>query len=59
MTRWLNDDQQAAWRAWIAASLLLPDRLSRDLQQREQNDPLTGLLSETGLLEAIQVQHQN
>lgn len=32
MTRWLNDDQQAAWRAWIAASLLLPDRLSRDLQ---------------------------
>jgi DNA-binding MarR family transcriptional regulator len=32
MTRWLSDDEQAAWRAWIAASLLLPDRLSRDLQ---------------------------
>lgn len=32
MTRWLTDDQQLAWRAWIAASLLLPDRLSRDLQ---------------------------
>ena len=32
MTRWLTDDQQQAWRAWIAASLLLPDRLSRDLQ---------------------------
>lgn len=34
MTRWLSDDQQAAWRAWIAMSLLLPDRLSRDLQER-------------------------
>ena len=32
MTRWLTDDEQQAWRAWIAASLLLPDRLSRDLQ---------------------------
>ena len=32
MTRWLSDDEQAAWRAWVAASLLLPDRLSRDLQ---------------------------
>lgn len=32
MTRWLTDDQQLAWRAWIAASLLLPDRLSRELQ---------------------------
>lgn len=31
MTRWLSDEQQAAWRAWIAVSLLLPDRLSRDL----------------------------
>lgn len=34
MTRWLSDGEQAAWRAWIAASLLLPDRLSRDLQER-------------------------
>lgn len=34
MTRWLNDDEQSAWRAWIAASLLLPDRLSRDLQEQ-------------------------
>jgi DNA-binding MarR family transcriptional regulator len=33
MTRWLSDDEQASWRAWIAASLLLPDRLSRDLQE--------------------------
>lgn len=34
MTRWLSDDEQASWRAWIAASLLLPDRLSRDLQEQ-------------------------
>lgn len=33
MTRWLTDDEQTSWRAWIAASLLLPDRLSRDLQE--------------------------
>lgn len=33
MTRWLSDGEQASWRAWIAASLLLPDRLSRDLQE--------------------------
>ena len=32
MTRWLSDDEQASWRAWIAASLLLPDRLNRYLQ---------------------------
>lgn len=30
--RWLSDDEQRAWRAWIATSLLLPDRLNRDLQ---------------------------
>lgn len=34
MTRWLTEDEQRAWRAWIAASLLLPDRLSRDLQEQ-------------------------
>jgi DNA-binding MarR family transcriptional regulator len=34
MTRWLSDDEQASWRAWIAASLLLPDRLNRDLQDK-------------------------
>jgi DNA-binding MarR family transcriptional regulator len=36
VTRWLSEEEQAAWRAWIAVSLLLPDRLSRDLQ--EQSD---------------------
>ena len=36
MTRWLTDDEQQHWRAWLAASNLLNDRLSRDLQ--EQHD---------------------
>ncbi len=31
MTRWLTAEEQASWRAWIAASTLLPERLSRDL----------------------------
>ncbi len=31
-TRWLSEEEQHAWRSWIAVSLLLPDRLSRDLQ---------------------------
>lgn len=35
MTRWLSDDEQAAWRSWIAATILLPDRLSRDLQEEK------------------------
>ena len=39
MTRWLTEHEQELWRGWIAASMLLPDRLSRDLQ--EQHD-LTG-----------------
>lgn len=32
MTRWLSADEQVSWRAWLAANLLLPDRLGRDLQ---------------------------
>lgn len=36
MTRWLTADEQAHWRSWLAASKLLNDRLSRDLQ--EQHD---------------------
>ena len=31
MARWLTAEEQASWRAWIAASTLLPERLSRDL----------------------------
>jgi len=34
MTRWLTDDEQKSWRGWIAASILLPERLNRDLQER-------------------------
>lgn len=36
MTRWLTADEQSHWRSWLAASKLLNDRLSRDLQ--EQHD---------------------
>lgn len=32
MTRWLNDEQQESWRAWLAANMLVPDLLGRDLQ---------------------------
>jgi DNA-binding MarR family transcriptional regulator len=34
MTRWLSADEQRHWRAWLAASILLNDRLSRDLQEQ-------------------------
>ena len=33
MTRWLSAEEQRLWRGWIAASMLLPDRLSRDLHE--------------------------
>ncbi len=32
MTRWLTTEQQQNWRAYIAATTLLSDRLSRELQ---------------------------
>lgn len=32
MTEWLDADQQRSWRAWVGASVLLTDRLSRELQ---------------------------
>lgn len=31
-TRWLTADQQRSWRAWLTASVLLTDCLSRELQ---------------------------
>lgn len=34
MTRWLTEDEQRSWRAWISVSLLLGDRLNRDLQEQ-------------------------
>ncbi len=34
MTRWLSTAEQRYWRSWIAADLLLRDRLGRDLQER-------------------------
>ncbi len=30
---WLDEDQQQLWRAWVRASTLLPDTLSRELQE--------------------------
>lgn len=32
MTRWLNEDEQRSWRAWLSVSLLLQDRLTREMQ---------------------------
>jgi DNA-binding MarR family transcriptional regulator len=34
VTRWLDDEQQQYWRAWLSASILLTDRLGRDLQSQ-------------------------
>ncbi len=34
MTRWLTQDEQRLWRGWLAASMLLPERLNRDLQEQ-------------------------
>ena len=30
-TRWLDDDEQRAWRAWLFSWMLLQDRLDREL----------------------------
>src|SRR5690242_21859788 len=30
-TRWLDAEEQKAWRAWLFSSLLLQDRLDREL----------------------------
>ena len=34
MTRWLSEEEQRFWRGWLAASMLLPERLNRDLQEQ-------------------------
>jgi DNA-binding MarR family transcriptional regulator len=34
MTRWLTDEEQRLWRGWLAASMLLPERINRDLQEQ-------------------------
>lgn len=33
MTRWLSDEEQVSWRSWLSATLLVMDRLGRDLQE--------------------------
>jgi DNA-binding MarR family transcriptional regulator len=30
--RWLSDDEQVSWRAWISANVLLQERIERDLK---------------------------
>lgn len=32
-TRWLDEEEQRAWRAWLSASQLLRDQLDRELQR--------------------------
>ena len=34
MTRWLTQEEQRLWRGWLAASMLLPERLNRDLMEQ-------------------------
>lgn len=34
MTRWLSTSEQAHWRSWLSANLLVRDRLGRDLQEQ-------------------------
>jgi len=34
VTKWLTTDQQLNWRAWLSASQLLNDRLSRELHEQ-------------------------
>jgi DNA-binding MarR family transcriptional regulator len=36
MTRWLNQEQQKHWRAWISTSILLSDRLSHELSDSNE-----------------------
>lgn len=33
MTKWLTQQQQEHWRAWLAASMLLRDQLSKELHE--------------------------
>jgi DNA-binding MarR family transcriptional regulator len=34
MTEWLNAEQQAAWRAWLSAGMLLREQLNKELQEQ-------------------------
>ena len=34
MTRWLTKEQQSHWRAWLTASTVLREQLSRELQEQ-------------------------
>jgi DNA-binding MarR family transcriptional regulator len=34
MTKWLSTEQQGYWRAWLAASMLLRDQLTKEIQEQ-------------------------
>jgi DNA-binding MarR family transcriptional regulator len=34
-TRWLSEDEQRSWRAWVSMHLLLDDRLQRELHSAQ------------------------
>jgi DNA-binding MarR family transcriptional regulator len=34
MTTWLSAEQQEYWRAWLAASMLLRDQLTKEIQEQ-------------------------
>jgi DNA-binding MarR family transcriptional regulator len=36
MSTWLSPTQQQSWRAWLSASMLLTDRLNRDLMAQHK-----------------------
>lgn len=51
MTKWLSPAEQASWRAWLATTTLLADRLERELQAQHdltgQDYEILARLSET------------
>jgi DNA-binding MarR family transcriptional regulator len=34
MTKWLTTQEQAHWRAWLSASMLLREQLTKDIQEQ-------------------------
>ena len=34
MTKWLTQEEQSSWRAWLSASRLLTEQLSKELSEK-------------------------